>query len=219
MSSGPRTGALSISDNAYNSPQTVSLSGTGEDFSFAPPSGSSATRTASPGQTATYTLSVGGEGGLNQPITFICTGAPSEATCTVSPNPVTPGSSATNVTVTVTTTAPAIGSPRLLPLQPPSSPRREGLWLLALVLAAMAWTFGRRNPAGVDRWRVSVVSLTVGLWLALVLAGCGGGGSVGGGPSPNPGTPGGTYTLTVTGTAGSGASAVSHAVTLKLTVS
>jgi hypothetical protein len=37
MSSGPRTGALSISDNAYNSPQTVSLSGTGEDFSFAPP--------------------------------------------------------------------------------------------------------------------------------------------------------------------------------------
>ncbi len=102
---GTASGSLSFSDNAPGSPQTLALSGTGQDFSFAPPSGSSTSATVAPGSPASYTLSVGGEGGLSGTVSFTCTGAPSEATCTVSPNPATAGSSATNVTVTVTTTA------------------------------------------------------------------------------------------------------------------
>jgi hypothetical protein len=220
-----RNGLLTITDNSNgvaNSTQSVALSGTGQDFAFAPPSGSPTTATVAPGSSATYTLSVGGEGGFSGTVSFTCAGAPSEATCTVSPNSVTAGSSATNVTVTVTTTAPSVSAPRSRPL-PPVPPLwldLKGLLILALVLATMAWAVTRRNQPGVRRWQSAMVSLAAGLLLTLALAGCGGGG--GGGSTPptsNPGTPAGNYTLTVTGTAGSGSSALSHNVTLTLTVS
>ncbi len=59
MAAGAASGSLSFTDNAPNSPQTIVLSGTGQDFSIAPPSGSSTSATAAPGSSATYTLSVG----------------------------------------------------------------------------------------------------------------------------------------------------------------
>jgi hypothetical protein len=215
---GTASGSLSFSDNAAGTPQTIALSGTGQDFTLAAGSGSPTSATVAPGSTASYTLSVGGVGGFNQSVSFTCTGAPSEATCTVSPSPVTPGSSATNITVSVTTTAPSVGAPRSRPLPPvpPLLPGLRGLLILALVLLAMTWAIGRRNiPVG-SRWRTTMVSLASGLLLALALAGCGGGGSS---VTHNSGTPAGTYTLTVTGSAGSGSSSVSHTMTLTLTVS
>jgi hypothetical protein len=220
---GTLAGTLTITDNSNGvagSTQSVALSGTGQDFSFAAASGSPTSVTVAPGSPAGYTLSVAGEGAFNQSVSFTCTGAPSEATCTVSPNPVTAGSSATNVTVSVTTTAPSLSVPRSRPLPPaaPLSPGLRGLLLLALVLALMAWAIGRRNQPGGSRWRATLVPLAAGLLLTLALAaGCGGGSSSN--VTHNPGTPAGTYTLTVTGTAGSGSSAWSHTVTLTLTVS
>ncbi len=221
--SGTLTGTLTITDNSNgvaSSTQSVALSGTGQDFSFAPASGSPTSVTVAPGSTASYTLSVGGEGGFNQSVSFTCTGAPSEAACAVSPNPVTAGSSATNVTVSVTTTAPSLSAPRSRPLPPapPLSPGLGGLLMLALVLALMAWAIGRRNQLGASRWQSTLVLLASGLLLTLALAGCGGGSSVSTPPS-NPGTPAGTYTLTVTGSTGSGAATLSHSVTLTLNVS
>ena len=217
---GTASGSLSFSDNAPNSPQTVALSGTGQDFTLAAASGSSTSATVAPGSPASYSLSVAGEDGFNQSVSFTCTGAPSEATCTVAPSPVTAGSSATSVTVSVTTTAPSASAPRSrhLPPVPPLSPGLRGLLMLALALAAMAWAMGRRNQPGVSRWRSTMVPLASGLLLTLALAGCGGGGSTAS-VTPNPGTPAGTYTLTVTGAAGSGSSALSHSMTLTLTVS
>jgi hypothetical protein len=218
---GSASGTLSFTDNATGSPQTVGLTGTGQDFTIAASSGSSTSATVAPGSPATYTLSVGGVSGFSGSVSFTCTGAPSEATCTVSPNPVTVGSSAANVTVSVTTTAPTVSAPRSRPLPPvpPLSPGLKTLWMLRLLLAAMAWALGRRNHLGVTRWRSMMVPLAAGLVLALALAGCGGGGGGGGGTTPNPGTPAGTYPLTITGTTGSGSSALSHSVTLTLIVS
>jgi len=219
--SGNINGTLTITDNALGSPHTVTLSGTGQDFNFAPASGSSTSASVAAGQAATYALSMAGEGGLNQKVTLSCTGAPSEATCTV-PSSVTVGSSATNVAVTVTTTAASVSVPRSRPLAPvpPLSPGLRGLLLLALVLAMMAWVIVRRNRPGMSRWRFAIPLLASGLLLAVALAGCGGGGSgSGGGPPPNPGTPAGTYTLTVTGSTGSGSAVVSHSVVLTLKVS
>jgi len=222
---GVLNGTLTITDNSNNttgSTQAVSLGGTGEDFSFAPPSGSPTTASVAPGATATYTLSVGGEGGLSGAVSFTCSGAPSEATCTVSPNPVTAGSTPTNVTVTVTTTAASLnppGAPQLPPV-PPLSPRLGAEWMLALLLAALAWAAVRRNRLGARHQTPAWFPLGAVLVLALALAACGGGGGGGGGGgSSNPGTPAGTYTLTVTGTVASGSSALSHSVTLTLTVS
>jgi hypothetical protein len=221
---GPLTGTLTITDNSNGvagTTQSVALSGTGQDFTLAASSGSSTSATVAPGSTATYTLSVAGEGGFNQSVSFSCTGAPSEVTCTVSPSTVTPGSSATNITVSVTTTAPSVGAPRSRPLPPAPllSPDLRGLLMLALALAAMAWAIMRRNLRGVSRWRSTLVPLAWGLLLTLTLAGCGGGGSSVSMPPPNPGTPAGTYTLTVTGSTGSGSSALSHSLTLTLNVS
>ena len=222
MAGGSLTGTLTVTDNengVAGSTQSVALSGTGQDFSFAPSSGSSTSATVAPGSPATYTLGVGGEGGFNQGVSFTCSGAPSEAVCTVSPSQVTAGNSATNVTVTVTTTAASASAPhaRHLPPTPPLSPGIRYACMLALVLAWTAWTIARRNELGVGRWRFTIVPLAAGLLLFLALAGCGGGGAT---MTPsNPGTPAGTYTLKVTGTAGSGSSALSHSVTLTLNVS
>jgi hypothetical protein len=129
------------------------------------------------------------------------------------------GSTPTNVTVTVTTTAPSAIAPRCRPLPPAPTllPSRWGLWMLALVLASMAWAFVRRNQLGIRRWKSAMIPLAAGVLLILALAACGGSPNPPP-PPPNPGTPAGTYTLTVTGTAGSGSSAVSP-VALTLTVS
>jgi hypothetical protein len=218
---GTRSGSISISDNAPDNPQTVALNGTGQDFTVAPASGSSTSAAVSAGQSATYTLSVGSEGGMNQSVSFNCTGAPSQSTCTISPGTVTPGSSPTNVTVSVMTTAPSSGTPRAkpLPLVPPPLAALSNFAILALFLAGLAWAVClwcwlryKENR----RWMTFLLP-AAGLFLALLITGCGGGG--GGSGSTNPGTPAGTYTLTVTGTTGSGSSALSHSVTLTLKVS
>ncbi|HMD97762.1 MAG TPA: MBG domain-containing protein [Terriglobia bacterium] len=215
--------AFTPTDTADYNTATATVTLAVADFIFTLPSGSSTASAGSsrsanvaPGQLATYTLSVGGEGGLSGAVAFTCTGAPSEATCTVSPNPLTVGNSATNITITVTTTAPSVSAPRSRPLPPapPLSPGLRDLLMLALVLAAMAWLVRRRSQPGVRRWRSTVLLLASGLLLTLALARCGGGG-----PAPNPGTPAGTYTLTVTGSTSSGSGTVSHSVTLTLYVS
>jgi hypothetical protein len=211
---GAASGSVSFSDNAVNSPQSVALSGTGEDFTFTTPAGSSTTASVTRGQTATFTLSVGGQGGISGTVTFTCTGAPSQSTCTVSPNPLTVGGTAANVTVTVTTTAAGMGARPFT--MPPPSPGLRGLWMLALGMIAVACLIGRCQP-GLKR-RSTLALLAFGVLLMAALAGCGGGGSIGPSPLPNPGTPGGTYPLTVTATTGSGTSAVSHSMTLTLTV-
>jgi hypothetical protein len=214
---GAASGSLSFTDNAAGSPQPVALSGTGQDFAFPQPSGTAASTSVAPGVTANYTLSVGGgTNAFSGTVSFTCAGAPSEATCTVSPNPATVGSTATTVAVMVTTTAPSLSAPRSRPLPPvpPLSPGVRGLGMLALVLAAMAWAIWRRNQPGMGGWKSTMVPLAAGFMLILALAGCGGGGSSSSGPPPNPGTPAGTYTLTVTGMAGSD----THTVTLTLIV-
>ncbi len=218
-----RSATLIFTDNASGSPQTIELSGSGPDFTLTIPSTSSATATIGPGQTATYTLSVGGEGGLSGTMNFTCTGAPHDAACTVAPNPATLGNTPTTVTVTVTTKGASEVAPRSRPL-PPVFPNWHGLTgtvFLAMLLAAIAFCLKGRKRAG-GAWQSAMIPLAVGTVLILALAGCGGGSGGGGSSGPpvitDPGTPTGNYTLTVTGTSGSGASAVSHSVALTLSV-
>jgi hypothetical protein len=212
---GAASGTLSLTDNASGSPQTVSLTATGQDFSLAVATGSSSSATVSPGGTATYTITATAIGGFNQSVTLSCSGAPSEASCQLSQASVTPSSSGTPVTVTVTTTAPSVTAPRPRPLAPtrPFTPWPGTLAMLALLLAGVAWAVRNWGQPGASRVRTAFVALALGMLLALVMAACGGGA-----PSA-PGTPPGTYTITVTGSSGSGSSALSHSVKLTLTVS
>jgi hypothetical protein len=219
---GTRTGAVAITDNGVGSPQSVVLTGTGEDFAFTAPSGSSTSATVSPGQAASYTLSVVGVGGFSQNVTFTCTGAPSEATCTVSPSSLTLSSSSTNLTVKVTTTAPSVGALRPNPL-PPLGPVQSRPWLPWIVALAVLGTLARTTRGGVQsgpgRSRAGSVSLVGLLLLMVAVAACGGGGGGGGDPGRRQGgTPSGTYTLTVMGTCTSGSTTLSHSVNLTLQV-
>jgi len=147
-----------------------------------------------PGATGTTTVSVTPAGGFAQPVTFACSGLPSEATCTFAPATVTPGASAVTTVLTITTTAAqsAVQKSRIY---------RSGMaGLLALGSLLLFAVPGTKRAARWSRWFVLVMALALGGGLIS----CGGGGSGGGGGTQtNPGTPAGTSTVTITATSGS----------------
>ncbi len=107
---------------------------------------SSATITA--GQPANFTVSAAPVDGFNQTVTWSCTGAPAQATCTVSPSPVTlDGKNAATATVTLTTTARSFSPPLALPrMAPPVFPREVLVALcMLLLLAMMCWNLSRTH--------------------------------------------------------------------------
>jgi hypothetical protein len=208
---GTRTGTLTINDNASGSPQTVALSGVGQDFSLAASGGSSST--ISPGQTANFTLAMAPAGGFNQTVTFSCSGAPAQGSCSVSPNtavPSAPGS--TNVIVTVATAAGTV--PWFAPISGDGY-RPYLLTLEMLALALMAGMLALRQT-GRPRWATGLAVLVV-LSCAGLMAACGGGSSTGGGGGGG-GTPAGTYTIVVSGSYASGATKLTHSTNFTLVV-
>jgi len=188
---GSRSGMMIITDNSNgvpNSQQSVSLAGTGTDFSFQPASGGSTSATVSAGQSATFNLQLMPADGFAGAVSLSCTDAPSEAMCAPSPGSLNvSNSSAVPFTVTVTTTAPS--------LLPPGDLRRPGLIIVALMslIGFLRWRW--RPHAG--RTELATARSFIAFAALLLLAGCNAATSSGGG---NPGTPRGTYTLTVSGT-------------------
>jgi hypothetical protein len=106
---GTRSGALTISDDSLSgSPQTVTLSGSGLDFSI---SATPSSITVSAGNTANYTTTAKAVGGtFNSAIGFSCSGLPTAATCAFTPASVTPGSGSASTKITITTTKRHSGS-------------------------------------------------------------------------------------------------------------
>jgi len=209
---GTRNGTLLISDNATGSPQSVTLSGIGEDFSVA--SSGSSTSTISAGQTATYTIAIAPAGGFNQTVTLACSGAPVQSTCALSQNSVVlNGSQAAAVTVTVTT---AGNSAKLLhPGAHPLSGNTLAFWLgfcglPALVLVGTGWR--RLHSMRLLRR----IGLLLVLCFAVLWVSCGGGSNSGTGGGS--GTPAGTYNLTVTATFVVGSHTLTHDAKLTLVV-
>jgi hypothetical protein len=185
----------------------------GQDFSFS----GTTTGSVTPGQSATYNLSANSEGGLKGAVALSCSGAPSEATCTVSPSSVTlNGSSTTSFSMTVSTTA-AAGLAPSLRMTPPSADDRGKWLLLSLVVLAGVILLARRKPeAMVGRLRLGLATAGMLALLALGMVACGGGSSTT--TSSNPGTPAGKYNLTVTGTLTSGSVTVTNNAQVTLQV-
>ena len=214
---GSASGSVTFTDNAADSPQSLALTGTGQDFTLAVASSSSSSQTVSAGATATYTLTATSIGGFDQAVSLTCNGAPSEASCQLSPSSVTPSSAGSNTTVTVTTTAPSITAPRSrhFPPAPPLQPGSSVLALLAVLLAGVAWAARGGQQLRAHR-RIAFLALAVGLFLTLGMMACGGGGA--GRVTHDPGTPAGTYNLTVKATLTSGSTTLTHNVALTLKV-
>ena len=100
---GMRTGVIQITYNAGNSPQIINLSGIGEappSIGLAVPAGGSSSATVTAGQTANYTLSLGGDG-ISGTATLTCSGAPTDAVCAVPTNENISASAVTSFKVSV----------------------------------------------------------------------------------------------------------------------
>jgi hypothetical protein len=188
---GTRTGTLTITDNAPNSPQTVSLTGIGAapGLGLGIASGGSNSATVAAGATATYALTIGGMG-MSGTVSLSCAGAPAGSTCTVPATETITATATTPFKVTVTTTSGSKAALLPVRLVPP-----RWLWAFALMgLVLLPATKGARRS-------VRLGLLWLPLSLVILLCSCGGSSNSGGGNSG--GTPTGTYTLTVTGTMGS----------------
>jgi hypothetical protein len=204
---GQLSGTVTVTDNAAGSPQTVSLSGTGgtSDFTVGPSTGSPSSQTISPGQSATFMLSLEPVAGFSGTVSLSCSVTPKESagpTCTAPSSASVTGGNAASVQVTIGTTGPTGGfTSHAVALPPGMSPL---LWTLALFLSGVLLT--RRSRI---RLAPAMACAVIGV---VFLFGCGGGSS-----SSNPtssGTPAGTYTATVTATSGT----LSHNTVLTVVV-
>jgi hypothetical protein len=213
---GGRNGNLTVTDNAAGSPQTVTLSGTGMDFSIALAAGSSNSATVAAGGTASYNLTVTSEGGLNGTVTLACSGSPSEAQCSISPASIKlDGPTAVNAAITVNTTAASQLSPHRTP-PPTMFNLRSGPWQIWFFALLIFWS-GTAIIVGSPQRRYSrILPLSFAiLLLSLTSVSCGGSGTT---SVRNSGTPAGSYSLSVTATFSSGSVNLQHKVDLKLTV-
>lgn len=210
---GTRTGTLTLTDNATTGTQTVTLSGTGIDFSLALDGAPSVT--VSDGSIATYPLLLTSATGLTGGVALTCTGAPANSVCTVNPSTAQLGGSAL-VSVTVQT-----GVSTAYGKSPSSAFGNKRGVLFVLLLPVLTPILGGRDRRRFGRSMFFAAFLFAALGsLAgcgstrlIPISGTGGSGGTGGGGLTSPSTPG-TYQIAVTGAA----SGVTHAVQLTLVI-
>jgi hypothetical protein len=200
LASGVRTTTLTITDNAPNSPQSVTIDGYASPaVSIATPTGGSTTASLSAGQTAQYNLQATPGAGFNGTLSFTCSGAPIGATCSVPSNVAVTNGTAANFTITVTTSGSAAFVPPDLPTpcRPLPGPGLFSTILAAVLSVLLLGRFHRLQPQFQHRsLRAAALAL---LLFILGLGGCGGGSSSA--PPASVVTPSGTYYLVVTPTA------------------
>jgi hypothetical protein len=185
--------SLTVTNNGVTLSQSASIQITVTSFAI---SASPSNASISPGQSATYTVSVKPQyGTFTNAVSLACSSLPSRSTCSLSPSSVAPGTSGATSKLTISTTAPSASFK-----EPTGQPPAYGLWIGLMALSLIVFAGIRR----IATTRALALYLSAGLLTLLLglLLSCGGGGGGGAGPT-NPGTPAGTYTVTIAGTAGS----------------
>jgi hypothetical protein len=180
---GVRTGLLTETDDVVSSPHTLSLTGTGVDFSLVAGSNSA---TVASGKSAVYPLLLTSASGVPGTAIFTCSGMPANATCLVIPGNVQLGGGTALVTVTVAT---GVASASL-------AMERRTIWIAFVLPFAFGIAGWKRRSALV---RLLGLIVLCGL---LAAAGCGSTrlipGSTATGPTaPASPTPSGTSTIVV----------------------
>jgi hypothetical protein len=199
LASGIRTTTLTITDDAANSPQMVTLNATAVPAAtIVAAAGATLSASVSAGQTARFNLQATPGAGFSGTLAFVCSGMPMGTKCSVPSVTVTNGATASfTVSVTTSGSAPAAyGSPRNFPDVPRMAPVVTTLLLLLLAYL----------PALNTRARAAISTITFD-WkrfatlacLVFLVIGCGGGGGASSTQQPPPIiTPTGTYILMAT---------------------
>jgi hypothetical protein len=190
---GTNNETVTVTNNGVTFSQAANVQITVTNFAI---SASPSSASVSPGQSATYTVSVKPQfGAFTNAVSLACSNLPSRSTCSLSPSSVAPGTSGATSKLTISTTAPSASFK-----EPTAQPPVYGLWIGLMALSLIVFAGIRR----IARARALALYLSAGLLTLLqaLLLSCGGGGGGGGGPT-NPGTPAGTYTVRIAGTAGS----------------
>lgn len=209
---GPLSATLNVNDNDPSSPQTVSLTGSGDDYELGATPTGSLNITVNSGSTATFMLQVTPDNVFSGTVVITCNDPAKDSTCTVMPTAmiaVTAGTPAP-FTVAVTTVMHNSVPPGAMPRTPFARfPAAFAAALLALLLCALLVA---RRTRGAWRWprrKRALVPVLAGLALFSVLAGCGYKNT-----PPAVGTPAGNYAIELTATA----QGASRPLTLILTV-
>ena len=179
----------------FESATSSAVSQVVSDVSLDLTSGGSTSATVSAGGTATYHLTISPSSGSAFPsaVTLSASGGPTGATITITPQSITAGAAATNVTVTV---------------QVPAN-----MWALGIalpLLGMLALPFGMERRRRLFKRALWAGLLFAGLASTAAVLGCGGSTHTTSTTTTQPTN----YTITVTAASGS----VSHSTTLTLTV-
>jgi len=200
------TATLSINGSASNSPQKVTLTGTGTtapsnavDFTLTP---QSTGVTVVQGNTAIFSVTVSPVNGFSSSIGFTCSG-PSGSSCSISPNPQTMDGTSTHTVQLSVNTSGGNGTTANLRM----GSRSIFFTLLPFTMMGMLLMKRRRGL-----WLVLMLLV---LCLVMGMAGCG----AGSGSSSTSGglQPGSSYPITFTATS-TGAAPVTHSLSLTLNV-
>jgi hypothetical protein len=188
--------ASQAGDGNYNPATSIPRSfaiNTGDDFTIAATLHSII---VTAGQPATEHITITPNPATLTTLVLTCAGLPARARCTFAPNPVPPGSTTTNVVMTITTTAMTSALQRL--------PRFYAHWLgLTSMGSISVVVIGVRRRSRKKALILGAFSLMV----LLLAIGCGA-------LQQTPGTPSGATTVTVTGATTS----FTHSTTFTLTV-
>lgn len=200
---GTRTGALTVTDSAPNSPQVLQLTGTAVDFALTPDGNTTAT--LANGQNAVYSILFTSATAIPGNATFTCSGVPLNAACNITPSSVPLGATTPVSVVVLTGVSTAALS---LPVHPDNG---STLWLAALLPLGLFVLRRRHLP------RLLAVLC---ICCMLLPTGCGAGrqlpasGSTGSSPGQVPVTPAGTYPIVVSVSA----AGLTRTITLTLVV-
>ena len=185
-----------------------------QDFVVTCPTSSTCSQTVNPGQTSgPYNLAVQPVGAsFSGAVTLVCsTGLPAYAVCSFDPSaPVTPGSTAADVVMSISTQAPSSSAARRLRGSPLSL-----IWFL-LPGIVIGWS-ARGNRDRGRRLRTMLFQMFL-CCLVLALLSCAGVSNGGGGGGSSGGTPAGTYQISITGTSSGTAADAGQSTVVTLVV-
>jgi hypothetical protein len=214
-SGGNYTGAIILTDDAFNSPHTITLEGVGTqpDYTLG---ATPTTMTIAQGQSGTATLTVTPLFGYSGTVQFACNGLPAHSACSFSPTSAVLTSDSDPITVMVTVTTTGTGTqaallPPSLPGQGPDSPLNR--WLLPIGLATMVLSGAgvlRRNNGRQMAMRVlCTFAILTGVVFFNACAST---------AKTSNATPLGTYSSTVTTTASATAGSGQHTAPITITI-